>query len=373
MVGSGHLVALAGLGECGLHSKEYQLRHCQRRRLPGGYLLHGLYVPAGWWAHQLQVHRDLRLAGVARRLAFEAGTSQIIDALGRAGVGTILLKGPSIERWLYQPDEIRGSADIDLFVALVDDRCDRAFAELGFDPVPGTAGIIGDRPQVGRTYFRAADSMLVELHEALIATPEPESNWWEVLRSETEELELSGATVPVLNEEARTLNVALHAAGHGIEHAKSMEDLRRALRLVPVAVWDRAAELARRTRSMATFTSGLRLLPEGEAIAQRYGGPSSTNDALYARQAPPASFLFEWLRTFEGAGPKVRFILRKLVPPRAFMMDWFAPAKHFPVLLVVAYPYRLIWATLIGFRGLLYWLAARSEVSKVTAVEEVEP
>lgn len=56
----------------------------------------------------------------ARNFAIDALTAEVVSAFTGEGIGTVVLKGPVLARWLY-PGEVRPYVDSDLMVA-PDDR-----------------------------------------------------------------------------------------------------------------------------------------------------------------------------------------------------------------------------------------------------------
>src|SRR5687768_1083857 len=52
---------------------------------------------------------------VAHNLRIDAATIEILRSFGAEGIPTVLLKGPSISRWLYSLGE-RGYQDVDLLL-----------------------------------------------------------------------------------------------------------------------------------------------------------------------------------------------------------------------------------------------------------------
>ena len=53
---------------------------------------------------------------VARNLVIDAITAEAVQALERAGIDSILLKGPATTRWLYGRDEPVPYTDTDLLI-----------------------------------------------------------------------------------------------------------------------------------------------------------------------------------------------------------------------------------------------------------------
>jgi hypothetical protein len=66
----------------------------------------------------LSESRALRLT--AHALARDVATAEVVEALRAAGVRSIVLKGPSIARWLYADGQPRPYGDTDLLVSPAD-------------------------------------------------------------------------------------------------------------------------------------------------------------------------------------------------------------------------------------------------------------
>lgn len=153
----------------------------------------------------------------------EAQIPEIVALLQRADIAVIVLKGPVTRRRLYASDEIRPVADIDL---LVDPkRFRRASAVLrrnGYQRV--------DRHGHSDT-FRSSDERRsdVDLHLTLpFATAHPR-NVFATLSRHTTTLDLANVEVPVLDEPAHAVHLAIHGAVNRFDPAsRTLDEWRRA-------------------------------------------------------------------------------------------------------------------------------------------------
>ena len=206
-----------------------------------------------------------RRHGAAREFAYRVKVADICEALERAGVEAVLIKGPAFKARLYSPSEDRPSSDYDL---LIDPAhrpvAERTLRELGFRAVV----LPEDQPtalaaHVGH-WLRDSDGTHLDLHENLPeVTGDPEHHW-QLLKPHRTRLELAGRAVDVLDDVASALLIALHAAHHGPTLGwKPLSDLRRALAQMEPEVWTSAHELAEALGAGAAFADGLSLLPEG--------------------------------------------------------------------------------------------------------------
>ena len=194
-------------------------------------------------------------AVLALRLDREA--LRLATLLEVAGVESLLLKGPVLQRWLY-PDFTRHYGDIDLLVS--PDQQRRAIGLLAdqgyYDPMPGAVGL---ETSAHARALAHADGCVVDLHTRLSGITVADNVAWDALRSESGFLNLAGGTVRVCGPVGQLLVVVLHAAQHGIDEPKPLEDLRRAAHLVDATAVRAAAEMATALGAAESFAAGLRL------------------------------------------------------------------------------------------------------------------
>ena len=140
-----------------------------------------------------------------------------------------------------------------------------------------------------------------------------------------------------------------------------MEDLARAVEVLPFELWRQSAELAMRLDAAATFATGLSLLPSGDAIVERLGiaRDSSVRALLFADTAPTVAFTLEALRSTRGIAAKARFLARKAFPSRTYMRVYFRLARRGPAGLGLAYGQRAVQKLGKLVPGLIAWSRAR--------------
>ena len=168
-------------------------------------------------------------------------------------------------------------------------------------------------------------------------------------------MRLHGGEFDVLDEPARAVQVALHAAQHGHAEPKPMEDLRRALRLES-ETWRQAAALATELDAVDAFATGLRLLPEGQVLALRLGldVPSSALAFIRARSLGSPAESFHLLMRTRGVRARTRLVFRGMLPTPSMMRTQSARARSGRWGLTVSYLSRLarLPARVVsGFRG----------------------
>jgi Uncharacterised nucleotidyltransferase len=307
-----------------------------------------------------------RLLAAAGSLHLDAVTAEAVEALRAWAVESILLRGPAIARWLYDDDTTRTYVDVDLLVAHRDLPCaEAALARLGFADLTVEGVLAHDRPTHAHTWARRRDGAAVDLHYTLLgARLEPE-RVWDVLASATETTSVAGTTVTVLNEPARAVVVALHAAQHGVGVGQPLDDLARALALLPAPVWEAASALATRLDATAAFATGLRLLPPGHELADELDLPvdRSTEAALRASTPPPTALGYDWLARTPGLRVKAGLVAKKIAPDAVFMRAWSPLARRGRAGLVAAYVWRVFWLTRHAGPGFIAWRRARKNGS----------
>jgi hypothetical protein len=294
-----------------------------------------------------------------RKMQMDLATAEVVEALRDAGIPCILLKGPSTARWLYDPGELRTYIDIDLLVPFPRNAAGAVIEQQGFAPCQPETGYAWRRAALG--WMRAADMCRVELHETFEGIRVPDDAAWALLATHREDMDVSGTPVPVLDVAGRALIVALHAAAHGIERAKTVSDLQRALERASLEDWENAASLARQLDAAEGLAAGLRLVPPGQQLADTLGLPSTFSPKLTLRATsaggPPLAF--ERFATLRGLGPRVRYVALRLFPPPAYIRMWAAKEPGRPKTLAMGYASRLVWIARMTVPGLAAWRRAR--------------
>lgn len=256
-------------------------------------------------------------------LALEAAAMTVIDQLRDEGIRPLLLKGPTIERWLYEPDERRPAGDVDLLVS----PTDRVSAELRLAGLGFSNRYDGVSPDWAEehadTWLPGQGGVPVDLHRRLWGFEAPPAAVWQTLWARREAMTIGGTEVDVLSPPARALCVALHAAHHGLEVPRPIEDLRRAVSQVDDAVWIEAAELAAELGASAGLAAGLALDPGGVAVRDALGLEPASRDVVVrvARLWSEPRTAEGFLRLFASSGVReaTRLIRRELFPSPDYM------------------------------------------------------
>ncbi len=304
---------------------------------------------------------DERVVTAARALYVDAFTVELVRALARAGVRSILLRGPTVAKHFY-PAALRAYGDADLLVAPdAFAEAERLLALSGFEHRAVLGQRPDDRPVWARTWRRRADGAEIDLHRTLVGARASLEEVWGALDRHVEPIEVGGAAMDGLDAAATAVIVTLHAAHHGARFARPLEDLSRAIARLGESEWRAAASLAAELEATPSFAAGLRLLPEGVQLADSLELPTeaSAEVILRASGAPPMALGFEWLAQTPGLRAKLRLIAGKTVPDAEFMRAWSPLARGGSRLgLAAAYAWRPIWLLLHAARGFRAWRRA---------------
>jgi hypothetical protein len=297
---------------------------------------------------------------VAHSLTVDLLTVEVVSAFRQRGVPSILLKGPTIANWLYPDGRPRPYGDCDLLLppehtASAQEVLLRLGFHYGYESLgPGAL-------EEGLFWTRGLDT--VDLHSTLQGINADPDRVWAVLSRHVQQERVGGLEVDALSLAARAMHVALHAAQHGRRDAVPMQDLARALELVPIEMWQEATRIAMQLDAAGSFATGLSLLPRGETVVQRLGieKDSSVRGLLFADTAPTVSFTLEELRTTSGIVGKLRLVARKAFPTRAHMRLYWPLARRGTLGLAAAYCTRI--ATKLGklVPALIAWSRARRQ------------
>ncbi|MBD0329391.1 MAG: nucleotidyltransferase family protein [Thermoleophilia bacterium] len=301
---------------------------------------------------------DERLVA-ARTLRIDASSAKVVSALTAAGVETILLKGPGIVRWFYG-DAARSYVDCDLLVDPGDrSRAVDVLSAAGYREITPP-----DRSLVHATAWIHADEPAeIDLHTSMQGAGVSPVDAWGVLRAHAVTVDLVGTPVRILDRVATTVNIALHAAHHGVANQKPLEDLRRVVDQLSDQEWRAAAALAARLRASPAFAAGLRLLPEGKRIAEELRLPAETPVAvaLALAAAPPGAFAMAQLVGVRGLRAKAALAARRLVPPAIWMRAFHPLARRGRLGLAAAYALRPLLLLLRAGPELAAWVRVRRD------------
>lgn len=286
------------------------------------------------------------LLATAASLAVDGVTAEVVRDFRAAGVSCMLIKGPSVAEWLYDDGSARYYMDSDLWVPTVSFAVAEArLAALGFRPAPPAVSHPPGTRAHADPWVRVRDGAHVDLHRALSGVGIAPEEAWALLSPETILANVGGESVAVPPIAVRALLVALHAAQHGPEKVKPIEDLHRALAKLDDAGWREAAAVAARLDATPGLSYGLRLLPDGQRLAERLGLVSSELVEQATRRGSSARVALGLQRLAQTPDlrGRLRLVRREFVPSREFLQWWSPLARRGTVGLALAYVWRPLW------------------------------
>ena len=292
-----------------------------------------------------------RYSQLARNFALKAEvdalTAEVAGAFGRAGIETLVLKGPVLARWLY-PGEVRPYVDSDLMVAPGDRaRAVKVLERLSFvEYRPWMPSPLSLDP--GGTAFNRRSGGMVDLHCRLPGLDGDPDAIWDCLAANADRQVIGGVELRVPDRDTVLLHVVLHAAHHANQvDGKPLEDLRRAFACVEESQWSSALELARAYRGVPAFAAGLRLLPEGGDLARKLdlSDVRSLQHEIRREDNVIAEELYALLSADAGIRRKLAIAASDTFPRPNYMRWWSPLARRGKLGLAGAYLWRAIWVT----------------------------
>lgn len=288
-----------------------------------------------------------------QRLRLDMLAVEVSSALSTAHVPHAVIKGVTTARWLYDPP--RSYRDVDVLIPSTGASAAlRALIGIA-EPHSGRVGEEAPHSLI----LHSADGFEVDVHISLPTLPPAGDCLWNAFAPHVKMMTLDVGSIPVLDEPARCLVLALHALS-GPSSPQPVEDLRRAREATAPAAWDRVRQLAQQIGADDLLEAGLSLTgPPVRSLTRRA--------YLHAHQAPPASLGLQRLaearrRDLPG------MILREVVPSAGFMRYAHPDLLGTRFWLVRAHARR--WRTLRKQLplALRVWRAAGRETSKEAKV-----
>jgi hypothetical protein len=261
---------------------------------------------------RVATRRSAAIALERDRNALEA-----VVALAAAGVESIVLKGRTFARLLYDDGTLRGYSDADLLVVSTDrDAAASVLDGLGYRQVLSDGDVASGIALHAHPWMRNSDGAHIDLHHTLQGLSGAPAELWRAFRAHAVPAELAGGEVLVPDRPACAFHLAIHAADRGQERGKPLADLDRALARLDPADWEAARELARSVGGEAAMAAGLRLTEPGTRLAARLGLSTDTtvHIALAAAGAPPEAHGLQALAEADGLRDRARMLARAAFP-----------------------------------------------------------
>jgi Uncharacterised nucleotidyltransferase len=304
------------------------------------------------------------------RLAPQLDTTaaEVVTAFEEAGVDVLLLKGAALAALLYLPGEHRGYSDIDLLVAPRGrDAAEQQLTALGFvntDAIHGVddvAGVVHAHSWL-RTGPDSVELPMVDLHWRFPGSTAEPSSVWDALTAHRIVLEVAGRPVGVLDRSGQAMHLATHAAQHGLAFDKHLNELTLAVERWAPEVWDAGAALAEEIGASEPFAAGLRLVPDGAALASRLSLRTTELADWEIRNRnsrPRGTFHLRALGDDQSWSSRVDIVRRSVLPRRDWITYEYPWARSGRVQLAAAYGLHLLRAPAWAIRAWLFNRRAR--------------
>ena len=223
------------------------------------------------------------------------------------------------------------------------DAAEKTLTALGYSDTDSVTGV----DDVGRVVHAhlwvrtaAAYESMVDLHRWLAGAQASPAAVWDALIARRTWIEVGGRRAAVLDRAGQAMHLTLHAAQHGPQHRRPLNELALALERWPARVWDAAAELADEIGATPAFAAGLRLLRSGAAEAARLRLPATDEldwKIRHRATRPRGTFHVQALARADGLGDRLRVLRSALVPNRVWMARQHPWAQKGGIQLVAAY------------------------------------
>ncbi len=299
---------------------------------------------------------------IAKNLRIDAATADVLNGFSAAGVQSLLLKGASFARWLYDEGEARPYGDFDLLVRPADRPvAEQVLAELGFEHTLKEDDMPAWWREHAVAWLRHDDAVALDLHRTLAGVGVDDETLWTTLSQKTDTILVGNTQAAALPEHGLAFHVALHAAQHGEAWDDMLAELDRAIERADEATWRAAAELAASLDATPTFTAGLRLVPAGRELADKLGLPTvqPVDVALRAGTPPPLALGFDRLARAKGLRARLSILRHKLLPPPTFIRHQFPDLSSGRLGLARGYVARWRWLLRKAPAGFGAWWRAR--------------
>jgi hypothetical protein len=331
--------------------------------------------------HQVAPLAAARLAELGRRSAVQAALQQeavkaaaadllrerelrrVLDALDRAGVSTLVIKGAQLAYSLYARPHLRARLDTDLFVAAASRaEADQVLTGCGYErPQQVTGDLVLHQAFYVRRHAGVAVHAL-DVHWK-IANPHVFAGVLTFEEAWTDSIPLVrlAASARGLSPVHALFLACVHRVAHHYDSDSLMwlYDIHLIASELTDADWSRFLDLARERRVSAVCRTGLaraaarfatvvpRRVLDSLVPAADAAGPEASAAYLARHRRPVDNFLAD-VRALPGWTARLQLVREHLFPPRRYMHDVYAPDSRAPLALL--YARRVV-------RGARRWLA----------------
>jgi hypothetical protein len=267
-------------------------------------------------------------------------TAEVTTQFETHGVASILLKGPGFAALLFAPADGRFYRDTDLLIHVRDQaRAEQLLIDSGFMRIDRNEPRLGPAPKYARTFRRARDGAIVDLHWRVSGAAVASGQVWSTLSEHLMTLDVGGRPVSVLDAAASAVLVALHSAHHGTGRPKTLTDVEHAVARLDRSTWEQARSLADELGATDPFAAGLRLTCPGDELADSLGLARPASVAMWLKTNPRTYGAWALDQVSQNETAKGRLVALSAIalPPTSVMRTFFPLARRGRLGLMLAY------------------------------------
>lgn len=271
-------------------------------------------------------------------LGVDVTTAEVLRAFDGVGLTSILLKGPTLQRALYE-GRARPYHDTDLLVSPADlDRAAAPLSGLGFGLALDHRRHAVAEPHA-QEWSRDRPLRVIDLHWRVPGVGLDAQRAWEILIARSEPFTVAGAPARALDRAGIALLVALHTVNTPGPDGRPARDLALALDRFDPDTWAAAVRLAAELDATDALAAGLRSTPAGAAVAAAHGLPPvhSRRVRLAARGAAPGAHGLLGIAEAKTTRARLRAARAALLPSPELMRATIPAARRGRSALALAY------------------------------------
>lgn len=204
--------------------------------------------------------QTLRHSQTLVSLSMTAELFRVVDAIQKAGIEVLAIKGPVLSTRAYGDPDFRQYGDLDFALRSRDiEEATRALAAQGYEPrVPLSAIQSGKVP--GEYLFRkTSNNMLVELHTEQSLRYFPRALPIEEYFARQATVEIDSHRVPALAPEDEFVHLCVHGTKHTWERLSFVADAAAILRSDKLLDWRLTIDAAKRSKATRMLLLGATL------------------------------------------------------------------------------------------------------------------
>lgn len=232
-------------------------------------------------------------------LSMTAELFRVLEDFSKAGIETILVKGPLVSLLAYGDPAVRSFVDLDLIVRHEQIlEASRRMVALGFEADVPEAAIVAGKIPGEYLFTRPGTKQLIELHTERTFRYYPKAMRIADLYTRKRQVLLDGRKVPGLSLEDELVLNCIHGTKHFWERLMLVADVAAMVARHPQIDWNKARKWAEEVGAARMLRAGLQLgamalgaeVPEAMAEEVKRDGRTKSLCGQVARWLPQAGY-----------------------------------------------------------------------------------